>query len=170
VTKKTVVLVNPPNESFGAYAPAVRAVRGEPCPERIRMLASVSTEITITRDDARSLRVRPSHGFLEHEAERILRASDRPLVAGSVVHLAGMTATVTESTPDGRPAEAVFRFDVPLEDPSLVWLAWTREGHGATLTRGYTPWALPAVGQSVTLPAYDFDQFMSELKEKIAAD
>ena len=153
--------MNPPNESFGVYVPAVRAVRGAPCPKRIRMLASVSTEVTVTRDGPTTLRIRPSHGFLEHEAERILRSSERPLVTGSVVHVAGMTATVTELTPDGRPAEALFRFDVPLEDPSLVWLRWARDG--------YEAWTPPAVGETVILPAWDFRRFMLDTEAKLSA-
>jgi hypothetical protein len=159
VTSKTVVLVNPPNESFGVYVPAVRAVRGEPCPARLRQLANVSTDVTVTRDDAATLRVRPSRGFLEHEAERILRSADRPLVKGAVVHLAGMTATVTDVTADGRPAEATFRFDVPLEDPSLVWMRWAGDG--------YAPWVPPAIGQSERLPAFDFRRFVLDLEAKL---
>ena len=75
--------------------------------------------------------------------------------------MAGMTVTVTESTPDGRPAEALFRFDVPLEDPSLVWLRWTHDG--------YSPWTPPAVGESVVLPAFDFRRFVLDLDEKMGA-
>ena len=39
-----------------------------------------------------------------------------------------MTATVTELTADGRPAEATFRFDEPLESPSFAWLCFRGDG------------------------------------------
>ena len=44
----------------------------------------------------------------------------------------GTNTTITASTSDGRPAEALFRFDRPLEDPSLVWEEW--------VPRRYAPW------------------------------
>jgi hypothetical protein len=44
------------------------------------------------------------------------------------------------------PAEADFRFGVPLEDPSLVW---ARLRAGGTLVL----WSPPAVGESQVLPA-----------------
>jgi hypothetical protein len=148
VANRTVVLVDPPNDSFAVSLWMMRTARGEPFPAHLRVLASVTSEVTVTREDARSLRVRPANGFVEHEAERMLSDPERPLAKGAVVALAGMSVTVTDATPDQRPAEALFRFDVPLEDPSLVWLRWTRDG--------YAPWEVPAVGASETLPAYDF--------------
>jgi hypothetical protein len=51
-----------------------------------------------------------------------------------------MTAEVIAMTGDGRPAEAAFRFDVPLEDPSLEWLCY-RGGR-------FEPFTPPAVGES----------------------
>lgn len=52
---------------------------------------------------------------------------------------------VTAITDDGRPAEAVFHFAAALEDPSLRWLQWE---NGV-----YVPFVLPAVGETLTLPA-----------------
>jgi hypothetical protein len=59
-----------------------------------------------------------------------------------------MTVTVTKVTADLRPKEIRARFDAPLEDPSLLFLQWT--------TAGYAPFTVPAVGQSVSLPAMDY--------------
>jgi hypothetical protein len=50
---------------------------------------------------------------------------------------------------------------VPLEDPSLVWMRWAKTG--------YAPWAPPAIGQTVTLPAYDFRQFVLDFEAKVTA-
>jgi hypothetical protein len=149
ITNKTVVLLNPPNDVFGAFVPAMRSAMGVPRPARFRVLASGTSEVAVTRVDAQTLRVRPARGFLEHDSERLLRSvAHRPFKQGEEIPLAGMTATVTEATSDGRPAEVLFHFDVPLEDPSLVWLCWGEEG--------YVPCAPPAVGTSETLPAHDF--------------
>jgi len=68
-----------------------------------------------------------------------------PDAVGERVVLTGMTATVTAITADGRPAEAAFRFDVPLEDASLRWL-WWQDGE-------FRPFTPPAVGQTLEIPA-----------------
>jgi len=57
--------------------------------------------------------------------------------------LTGMTVEVTELIADGRPAEAAFRFDTPLEDRSLRWLEWI-EGR-------FRPWSPPPIGETVEL-------------------
>ena len=75
----------------------------------------------------------------------LFRGPDRPMAIGHVVELEGMSVEITRITPEGAPAEAVFRFDRPLDDPSLRWLRW-RDGV-------YVPFVPPAVGESVTLPA-----------------
>ena len=90
----------------------------------------------------------PERGFLEHEAERMLRSPREPMRAGDVIDLAGVAITITRATPDGRPLEARFAFDRALEDPMLVWLVWGDDG--------YVPWTLPHVGERVVLPAHDF--------------
>ena len=48
---------------------------------------------------------------------------------------------MTELMPDGRPAEATFRFRVPLEDSSLRWFQIT--------DKGYEAFEPPAIGQTV---------------------
>ena len=152
LAQKTVVLVDPPNDSFAVCIPLMRLARGEPVPLHLRVLASVGARVTVRREDLKTLRVRPERGFLEHEAERMLSDPSR-LVPGTVVELSGMTVTVTDSTPDQRPAEALFRFDVPLEDPSLMWLRWT--------------WVPPPIGESARLPAYDFRRGVLDAEDKM---
>ncbi len=57
--------------------------------------------------------------------------------------LTGMTVTVTAPTGDGRPAEATFQFDVPLESPSLLWLCFRGDD--------FEPFTPPAVGREVAI-------------------
>ena len=77
-------------------------------------------------------------------ADALVRGPDQPLTRGQQIELDGMTVKITEIGAEQRPTEAVFRFDVPLEDGSLRWLQW-RDGR-------YEPFIPPPVGQSVTLP------------------
>ncbi len=132
-------------------------MHGAPAPARIRGLAPVTTAVDVTRVDAQTLRMRPANGFLEHEPERMLRSLATPFFAGSVIGLPGMTVTLTEVTPDHLPAEALFHFDKPLEDPGFVWECWTRDG--------YAPWSPPAVGETVRLPAHDVRRAMLDVED-----
>jgi hypothetical protein len=56
--------------------------------------------------------------------------------------------TIDELLPDGRPLVATVRFEAALEAPSLVWLAWGKEG--------YAPFEAPPVDGRVSLPPADF--------------
>jgi hypothetical protein len=136
-------------------------VRGEPRPLRLRGLASALTASTVTREDARTLRVRVEGGFMQRGADSMLRDDRHPLLIGSTVDVAGMRVTVTDETADRRPAEVLFRFDLPLEDPSYVWMAWSREG--------YVPWSPPPLGVTAHLPAHDFRRFMLDLEDRLKA-
>ena len=77
--------------------------------------------------------------------DRLYRDLEHPMALGQRVELEGMTATVTSLTADDRPAEAEFRFTVPLEDQSLRWLQW--------LEGSYVPFTPPPVGRTVNLSA-----------------
>jgi hypothetical protein len=77
----------------------------------------------------------------------MLRSPRRPLRVGDVVEIRGFSAQITALMPDGRPAEAIVRFEIPLEDPSLRWFAWA--------AAGFEPFRLPEVGKQVVLPKVD---------------
>jgi hypothetical protein len=96
--------------------------------------------VTIRRPDQGTLIVRPDGGYLRWALDRVFRGERRPMALGHRVSLTGMTAEVTELTPDGRPAEVAFHFAVPLEDDSLIWLC----DRGGT----FEPIQPPAIGQA----------------------
>ena len=142
----------------------VRNYRDEPLPIRILDMAPAFSSIRVTRTDAKTLVVRPEGGYFPPrgwwpEGERppamsvvyavqlmdqAARSQRNPLQLGETIELTTATIEVTELTPDGRPAEATFRFRVPLEDPSLRWLQLTR--------RGYVSFQPPPIGETVELP------------------
>jgi hypothetical protein len=160
VMAKTALFLNPPMDGFAGMLIAQRIVRGEPRPAQVRTLAGMDRAIDVVREDDRTLVIRPERGFLEHAIERGWRRSDRPLPVGAVVETTGMTVTVTASTPDGRPAEARFRFDRPLDDPSFLWLRWNR---GA-----FAPWVPPPIGGSAHLPGYGLREALADLPRILA--
>ncbi len=144
VADKTLVVLNAPADGMVAYMPMARHVRGVPHPARLRVLATGLEEVHVTRETETSLRIDPRAGFWGGPLEQMVRGPARPVEVGYTVELPGMLAEVTATTPDGRAAEAVFRFDAPLDDPSLLWMRW--EG------RGLVPWTPPWVGVSHLLP------------------
>jgi hypothetical protein len=145
---RTIILVNPPSDFLGGYVRTRRAALGEPGAP-FRWLATGTTAVTLTREDARTLLVVPDRGFYPFVSEHMLRSPRRPMAVGEHVTLTGLDIEVLSLTSDGRPAAARMRFATPLEDPSLYWAAWGGHGH-------YVPFTPPAVGATVTLPASRF--------------
>jgi hypothetical protein len=144
---KTVVLLNPPIDFFAVYFPSFRAARGEVLPKHFRWLATGESALKVARVDDHTLRLVPADGFLSSSSQRMFRRADRRFEPGEVVALSDVSFQVTEFTEDGRPAEVLARFEQPLESESMQWLRWGK--------RAYVPFDLPAVGQTVTIPAVD---------------
>ena len=78
----------------------------------------------------------------------MFRSPALPLQVGEQVKLHNMTATVLAVTSNGVPTRVEFRFIRALEDSSYIWTTWK--------DRGFVRFELPPVGQSVTLPAIDY--------------
>ena len=64
---------------------------------------------------------------------------------GQEVALSGLTVKVLSLTDDARPKRVSFRFDSPLEDPSLNFVAWR--------LYEYVPFTPPQIGETLFLPA-----------------
>lgn len=145
ITAKTLVVVSIASEG-GPYAVAnYRDAQGIPQPGRTRLLATTFGELSVTRLDAVTLRLRPAGGFLAHDLHRLVRGPSRPFRAGDRVELSDLTATVTEISGDGRPLTVEFRFHAPLESPEWLWM----RGQGL----GLVEWTPPRVGETVVVPA-----------------
>lgn len=137
------------------FTTLMRLTSGEPAvPRRSVVLSSMLTASTVTRMDDRTLEIEPEGGFMAFDLDRIHRRDATSFSAGDVVALPDLDVIILELTPDGRPARAMFRFHVPLEDPSLRWLVVAPERQymlmPAPRTRAF---ALPAIGESVRVEA-----------------
>lgn len=148
VRDKSVILVNPPADAFAGYIPTLRAATGRPRPRHLRWLATGASAVKVQRVDDHSLRVAPAAGFLSLASEFMQRSPRKRMPVGHVVELTGLSITVTRLMPDGRPAEILARFFLPLESDRLVFLQWS--------PAGFVPFPLPPVGSAVTLPPADF--------------
>ena len=141
---RQIVLLNTPIELMNTYA--WERMRSEPNrkrPDTFAQLYAGSSTLTVRRVDARTLELRPEHGWgrvpLEHMFTKI---ADMPR-AGAHLTVSGMEVIIEESAPDGRPTRVSFRFPTPLEDAQRLFLVW--EG-----TRP-VPWQPPANGEEVKL-------------------
>ena len=143
VGDRTLVIVNAPSPVNASYLILLRELSGQSVPRHTRVLAPAVPSVTIRRLDERTIAIRPRGGYLRWPLDRVFRSERRPLALGEQVMLSGMTVTITSLTGDGRPAEAAFRFDVPLESHSLLWLCFRGDR--------FEPFTPPAVGQEVEI-------------------
>jgi hypothetical protein len=143
-SRQTLVVVNAPDVTMSFYVIARKASRLETLPAYVRFLSMTDGELEIERENERTLTIRWPDGLHTRPIDRFFRGKRFPYALGDSFRLTGFVARVTALTEDGRPAEARFEFDVPLEDPSLRWFSWKG--------KGYTPFVPPSVGEQITFP------------------
>jgi hypothetical protein len=142
LASEDLVLVNPPDQIYLVTAIwAVHRLENLPIPRHIRALSS-GGELEVTRVGPKSLRVGFPGGFFPTEFSRYLRSQNESFSAGQRIELPGLSITVESLDKHGDPAEVLYEFPVPLEDPSLRWMRW----HDGV----YVPWTPPAIGQTQT--------------------
>jgi hypothetical protein len=145
IASQTLVLVNPPDHIYLVTAiPVVKQLEKLPMPLRIRALSSGSA-LEITRTGPRSLSVRFLTEFFPTAFSRFARSRNDRFFAGQRLQLPGLLVAVQSLNAQGDPEQVLYRFSVPLDDPSLRWMRW-KEG-------GYVPWTPPPIGQTVRLRA-----------------
>ncbi|OJT27504.1 hypothetical protein BO221_05925 [Archangium sp. Cb G35] len=146
LASQRVVVLDARDVGVLLYVPVQWALQGQEMPRSWWPLSLVREPPIVTRTGPNALALELPRGghFLATEAEQMLRSPEHMLARGAEVKLEGMRVTVLASDAQG-PTRLGFEFDVPLEDPSLVFLHW-REG---TLRR-FTP---PSEGTRVDLSA-----------------
>jgi hypothetical protein len=164
--QRDVIIVNVPSPGNMIYILGQRATYGESGPAHVRALAPGYDSVTVTRVDARTLAVRPEHGYLASSGLRgnpwrvfplvhpaygyrygdgFFRSEAHPMPLGQRVELMGMVVEVTALTEGGRPAEARTQFALPLEDSSFIWLQWDWS------KEAFVPFVPPRVGETVRI-------------------
>ncbi len=161
ITDKTLILLNPPAVPLASYIPITRAALGVPRARTQRLLATGTSELTITRDDPFTLRLRPAGGFLQNPASQLFWNDQRPFTKGEQIALGDELVQITEVTADRRPLEVTVHFQHPLEDASYVWRQW--------LGTGYVEFIPPAPGKTVVLPSADYLEVMLGRKLSVEA-
>jgi len=144
IEEQDLVVVNPPLPAMAmGYWMINYEHDGMPSPQSVRVLAVGLGRVDVKRTGDRTIEVRRHAGYFAGYpgafADNLFRSERRPLQVGEQVQLARMTATVLDVA-DGRPQVVAFRFDAPLEDPSLRWL----DGD-------FNPWTPPELGEEVSM-------------------
>jgi hypothetical protein len=156
-----LVVVNAPNPFLFYIFPDICEEDGRPLPRSVRVLAAALAPEEVTRVDARTLRLRaetaslcsceqrinlwPHRAYFVSEWLTMVRERTSPMRVGDRVDLPRLSIEVVAVDGDGLPSEALFRFGVPLDDPSLHWVRWDWG------ERRYVPFRPPAIGESVAL-------------------
>lgn len=142
---KDVVFVTAPDDMTIRLAQLERRLDGRPLPRRFRMLSLGAHAVIVTRTDARTLELVYAGGLLSDPFTELFRDRRIAMHVGERIELTGLSTEVLGVTNDGRAERVRFRFDRPLEAPSLVFYAWQRDR--------LRPWRPPSVGGRVNLPA-----------------
>lgn len=149
VRRETLVVVNALVDVWGPIFTVLRAADGMAFPPYCRQLAAGTRRLEVSRPDERTLVLKLDNAFLENQWTPAFRnPSADPMRPGQVVKLTGMQARVESVTPNGAPQVVSFRFDVPLEDPSLRWIAYQDGKYGS-----FKP---PKIGETVIIRNPDF--------------
>jgi hypothetical protein len=143
VGQQDLIIVNPPSPLHVIHLPFMRALNDQPVPRHLRALVPGLSPVNVHRTDDHTLVITPDTPILTWVFIRLFRNEKYPFHAGDQLALTGMTVDVLDTTPDGRPTKVAFRFGVPLEDPSLWWVAFSNGR--------FEPFEPPEVGESVTL-------------------
>lgn len=141
-----LVVVSTPSDFDAWHIPIIRSSMRQVVPRNTWALTVGPFLTECRRLDAHTLEIRPEFGFVTYPYARMFRGPSYPFAIGDKVELDGMTATVTRVNADHMPSVVEFRFDRPLEDPSLRFVTYV-DGR-------YVPWRLPAVGGDVNLPGH----------------
>jgi len=138
-----LVLVNSPPSFVGAYLWMLRLDTAASVPKRLRPLGSTDRAVVVSRPDTHTLVLQPVGGYLADPFSQLVRSAAHPFADGERVELDGLVLTVVR-VHEGRPFVVEARFAVPLEDPSLRWVAWQRDR--------FVDFVPPPVGGRAALP------------------
>lgn len=142
---QTLVLISVPSEAHLYFVRKLREATGVPHPKRTRVLVSTAAKVSVTRLDARTLRVSPEAGYFANAMQTMYNDPAHPLHDGDLVSLSNMTAKVVEVNAQGRPSSVEFRFSSALESPEWLWM----RGEGLRVVS----WQVPRIGEKVLLEA-----------------
>jgi hypothetical protein len=141
LTDTHVFVLAAPDLVTGIYGYATMDLVGRPVPASWHALVMDTRRHLVRRLDARTIELSAiGPAFHLDYQEALFRAPRDALQPGDRVDAGIFVAKVLRATDSEGPQSVLFRFRVPLEDPSLLFLDAT--------PRGLEPFALPPVGET----------------------
>lgn len=111
------------------YPHLVRWVEGHPLPRSWWVLSLAPRPHTLTRVSPTAIELEVVAGsMLTGPVELLFRRPEFPLRRGDRIALDGLEIRIVKVDADGRPVRVRFSFDVPVDDPSIVFLLATKKG------------------------------------------
>ena len=143
----TYVVVNAPDPLVTSIAGAVHHYQDpQPLTEHLRQLSTaVEGVVSVERVDDHTLSVSASQGFFNDSFSQVFRSPSRPFRVGDVVSVKGMRVEIMEASAEGIPRRIQYHFDTTLDDPSMVWITWEKQG--------FVPFTPPGRGEKATVPS-----------------
>jgi hypothetical protein len=155
-----LIIVNSPSPYLFMYFPFFRAEQGAPIPRATRILVPAFVPLEVIRAEDNALIVTtlssnllslepPTQEIPWNIAFSLWRLNDTFSTKdfsnqnNNRIQLSNLTIGISRFGEEGLPKEVAFRFNVPLEDPSLKFLMWDWQ------TGSYVPFKLPPVGGTV---------------------
>jgi hypothetical protein len=164
IENEKVIVVNPPCVLALAYAPFYKAYHHQPLPRSMRTLVPGLTSFDVERTDDKTLVIQsqapdiffcddvgPIRGAYACRAFNLLVGKPK-CKKGDRYALDGLTVDVLKSDVSGLPSRVAFRFNTSLDSLDFHWLRFDVQ-MALAFRQPYQPFKIPAIGQSVTLPA-----------------
>jgi hypothetical protein len=141
-----IMLVNTRDYLATPFIMLYRRVFNSPGPVFMHVLGVSTHRVSVTRVDDFSLVLAPENGYLDDPTSILVRSRDEPFAVGQIINLFGGRIHIEAITPDGRPARVRF-VTFGLDDWRFRWVIWD------DATRRFVEFKLPAIGQTVVIPA-----------------
>lgn len=147
---KDLIVLQAPMELLSNYAMVELTTedRVANAPHSVQELYTGSSELWVTRVDARTLEIEATRGWGYSAIERIFCKPEHMPRAGSEVKLAAFSARVLNETAQGMPAKVRFTFPTPLEGRERKWGVW--------IDNRVRDWTPPRVGERVRIAPLSF--------------
>jgi len=133
------ILINNPSFLFGAGVMGQRMSEGQFAP--YLLMSAGNHTLTCERKDSFIMEVLSEKGSLT-DLDSHLLGKEYAMQPGQIVRVGDVVIEVLEIR-NSLPSRAQFRFKLPLENPSLLWLFWENDAY-----RSFSP---PKVGEKVTI-------------------
>ncbi len=152
------IVVNAPDPLVaGISAAAHYYTDPSPVTQSLRQLSTVTEgEATLERIDDHPVVMTMSQGVFQDPFSQVFRSPSLPFHAGDVTTVKGMRVEILEVGAEGLPRRIQFRFDVPLDDPSMLWVTWVKQG--------FVPFKPPGQGEKVPVPLVNFVEALTGQK------